>query len=370
MSELRCAALRSLSVLFPPTVRDNEFWRQKYPEVVADAANRALGRVWAKESDGRDATPFERAMQPYAADPFLGSVERRVLAPGDSALSLELPAAREAMELAGLAASDVDLVISSAFPADEVGVGNAVFLARELGITGAAWNLETACSGALVALQTAAALVEAGRHDNVLVVVSCTYSRVNDEDSTLSFNIGDGAAAFVVGASPTPGVLAGASVNTSETVGAIGYAIEPRPDEPVIRMHPTRGAGPVLRDSTELRVPQCTGKVLEASGLRLDDIDLFCCNTPTAWYADFFATKLGVDRERVMDVHPEYGNVGPVLWPAALHKAATAGRISQGDRVLLFSIGSVSSAAAAVLQWTDVGIGAPPAPGRAALSTD
>jgi len=358
---MRRAGLRSLSVRFPPRARTNDFWLDNHPEIVADASKRALGRVWLREEDCREPSLFESEMQPYAHDPFLGTTQRRVLNPGESALSLEEPAAREAMELAGLAPSDVDLLISSAFPADELGIGNAVFLARALGLEGAAWNLETACSSGLVALQTAAALVESGRHDHVLVVVSCTYSRVNDERSTMSFNVGDGAAAFVIGPVGEPfGVLATASVNTAETADALRFVYEDDGNEAALRMHAVRGAGPQLRDSTERCVPLLVHRVLEKSNLGLDDIDLFVCNTPTAWYSSFFARAIGVAHDRVMDVHDESGNTGPVLWPSSLHRAAIRGKLEPGSIVLLFSIGSVSSAAAAILVWGEVPIGEPP----------
>ena len=353
----------SLAVEFPKTCRTNEYWRKRHPEMVAGAEQRALSRVWARSSAG-ERTAFERAMEPYLDDPFRGTRQRRVLMPNERAVSaLEAPVARAAIGAAGLVAADIDLMIVSAFPSDQPGIGDAAFLAGELGLTGAAWNLETACSSALVAFRTACALVDANQYRNVLVVTCCLYSRVTEVTDSLAWTIGDAAAAFVVAARSTAVAIEGFhTVNTAETCGAISYQLEGRGEEAVMRMRVNRETGYRLRDSAERTVSVCVDEALADAGLSLADIDRFVCNTPTAWFAEFFARKLGIDPNMVTDPHPMYANIGPALWPTALHYAVSAGDVTAGQRVLLFSVGSVASAAAAVVTWGEIGLGPAPAP--------
>ena len=141
---MNAAGLVALAVRYPLRLVGNDTWRLNHPEMVADAERGACGQLWA--SADRELR-FDRAMAPYLSDPFRGVRDRRWLEPGQPVLSIELAAAREALEVAGLAPRDVDLCICSSFFPDQWETGNAVWLARELGLRGSAFNLESACSG-------------------------------------------------------------------------------------------------------------------------------------------------------------------------------------------------------------------------------
>jgi 3-oxoacyl-[acyl-carrier-protein] synthase-3 len=356
---IESVGLRSLAAAFPATIRTNDWWRQHHPQLVAQEEKKTLARLWKSNAQTQSLDAFERAMAPYLSDPFRGARERRVLAPGQTARSIELDAARRALDAAGLEPKDVDLLISCAFLPDQVGVGNATWLARDLGLSCQAWNLETTCSSALVALQNAAALVRTGEHRNVLVVISCTYSRVYDEDDTLGWFLGDGAGAFVVGRTP-PGAsyLSARAFHTGETCNTFFYEVVPDPVRGArIRMDCTPETGKILYETAEPFLRKCSEAAADAAGVKLSDIDCFVFNTPTAWYADFCSAALGVSRERTVDTYPEYANLGPALMPVNLYRAAESGRLRPGDLVLLYTVGSVSSAGALVLRWGDVALG-------------
>ena len=166
----RRAGIRAVATALPAAVRTNAYYRERYPDRVAAAEASTLARIWSPPEGG--ASLFDQAMAPFVTDPFRGAVERRVLAPGETGGALELRAARAALSATDLPPARLDLLISCAFFPDQFDVGNAASLARELGVGGTAWNLETACSSALVAVDTAAALVEAGRHESVLVTTA------------------------------------------------------------------------------------------------------------------------------------------------------------------------------------------------------
>ncbi|MBL9038988.1 MAG: hypothetical protein JNG84_10765 [Archangium sp.] len=352
--------MRSLAVSFPKTVRPNSYWAEHHPEMVQGKRDATLSRVWsAPASDAPDI--WTQEMLPYVDDPFRGTKERRWLEPDETVTSMELDAALQALRAAGLDAGQVDLLIASAFLPESVGVGSAAFLAKALGLRGAAWNLETACSSALVAFETACALVRAGTYQRVLVVVSCAYSRVVDDTDTLAWSIGDGATAFVVSHVPSgEGLLGSKTVHTGETCGAMFYELVQGTTAPVIRMRASESAARALRETAQRALTECCTTAVKQVGLTLNDIDFFAVTTPMAWYSTFCQRTLGFDAKKTFNVHPRYANVGPVLMPANLFHAAHEGKVRPGQVVLLHTVGSVSSASAAVVRWGEVGLGSAP----------
>jgi 3-oxoacyl-[acyl-carrier-protein] synthase III len=352
--------MRSLAVSLPRTVRTNDYYRTRHPEIVAEAERKTLARVWSKnDALARTTNAFDLEMLPYVDDPFRGTVERRIVEPGQSSLPLEVDVAKKALVAAHMTPGDIDLMIVTSFLPDQAGPGNAAFLARELGLKRPAWNLESTCSSSLIAFETACALVQAKQYRSVLVVVSCTYSRVSDDRDTLTWFLGDGAGAFVVSSLPAgEGLLGQHSVTTQDTCGTFYYArVGETPGDSGIRIQCTKDTGRILQESAEPLLRECTDGALRAAGLGLKDIDFFVVNTPTAWYAAFCARALGVDASRTLSTYRSYANVGPVLMPVNLHQAAQAGRIKPDDLVLLYTVGSVSTASAAIMRWGQVGLG-------------
>jgi 3-oxoacyl-[acyl-carrier-protein] synthase III len=358
MSQTRIpASMVSLAVRFPDRIVGNDELRRKYPNVVRSAEERSLARVWRPSTD--KASRFDSAMAKYTGDPFLGCAERRWLAPGESSLDIEEPAARSALAAAGLAHSDVDLLICSSFFADQYDVGNATFLAKRLGIGAPAWNLESACSSSLVAFETAASLVGSGCHRNALVVTSCNYSRAVPENDTLAWGNGDGAAAFVVAPVEEPaGLVAFHSISTNITCGAVYAGLECVGEgSHRLRMRTSERGGQVLRETAEPFLDACVEGALRKADLHRDEVDLFVCNTPTAWYSAFCADVLGLPESKTVNAHPYYANVGPVLTMANLFHAARDGRVHEGETVLLYAVGSVSTATAAIVRFPKLRLG-------------
>lgn len=349
------AGIAALAIAFPEGVRTNDYYERKVPAVVAKAREQALATPWITDEGNARTAKFDRAMAPYLSDPFRGAKLRRVLAPGQTAMELELQAARGALAAAGVAPCDVDLLLSTSFLPDTIGIGQSAFVAEQLGIGGTAWNLETACASAIAGLEIASVMVARGRHQNVLVVISCTYSRLIDDDDVLSWTTGDGAAAFLVSDAPAARFLGAHTMHTGATCGSFFFELTNEGGAgPRIRMASHRAAGKLLRETSEVYVRECCEGALQDAGVSLSDIALVVPNTPVAWFAAFVADVLGIEPQRVFDGFGELANVGPVLLPANLHMAATRGRLASDDLVLLYAIGSVSSAGAAVVRWSDV----------------
>jgi 3-oxoacyl-[acyl-carrier-protein] synthase-3 len=354
--------MRALALGLPDTIRTNDYWRQKYPGMVEKAESSNLSRIWSKDRHAAgDGAIFDHEMEPFVTDPFRGTVERRVLTSGETGMTLQLRGAKDVMKAAGMGPEDVDLLISAAFFPDLVDVGNAAPLARELGLRCGAWNLESACSSAVVAYETACALVSTGRYRNILVAVSCTYSSVARDDDALSWWLGDGGGAFIVGRQPSgTGFIAGATRHTAETCGAFYQELVESPTGPRLCMRANKAAGAVLRETAGEYVRSCCEQAASSAKVDLKDIDFFVFNTPTAWYATFCAKVLGIDPERTMSKYPHYGNIGPALMPVTLYHAYAENRIQPGDLVMLYSVGSSSTASASVTRWGEMALGPSP----------
>ncbi len=356
--------IRSLSVSFPSVVRTNDYWRGKYPAQVAKAATKSLARVFSPNETSVGSREFDLEMQPYVDDPFRGTLERRILGPGETSVSIEATAVKHALAAAHVPPSHIDAMIVVSFIPDTLGPGNAAYLARALELSCAAWNMESGCTGAIVALENAVALVRSGAYRSVLVVVSCTYSRIVDEADSLAWFLADGAGAYLVERVPDgEGVLGIKVQNTSATCGA--FLLEMVKDdggEPALKVRPGPDGGRLIRDTSGPYLRACCEGACATAGVSTDDIDFFVFNTPVAWHHTFGARVLGVDPSRTMTTYPRYANIGPALMPVNLFHAAHEGRIKKGDLVLCYAVGSVSTAGAAVLRWGDVALGPPPPP--------
>lgn len=353
----QASGIRALAVEFPANVRTNDYYRERYPELLAAEREKSLSRLFSRDRAPATDDPFLATMARYADDPFRGTVERRVLGPGQSAMSIEIVAARRALQAARLDVRDIDLIMASSFLPDHLGVGNAVFLARELGTKCASWNLEATCASTVVALQTACGLVRAGQHRHVLVVASCTYSRVADETDTLSWFLGDGAAAFVVGPVPErEGFLGGATISTPDTCETFYYQHAPSPEGGRTVMRCAPGTGRIIQETAEPYLRAACDAACDRAGVRLGAVDFFAMHTPAAWFSEFVVRALGIDPSKTISRYHRFANCGPALLPGNLHAAAVEGRVRPGDIVMLYAFGGVSAASAALFRWGDVAV--------------
>lgn len=333
--------IRSLAVSLPSIKRTNDYYREKYPELIAQSEQKGLARLFSFTGNAPN-NEFDMSMLPYLSDPFRGTVERWVLGSDESPLILEYRAAMDALSAATLSPSDVDLMIVASVWPEQIGFGNAAFLARKLGLQGAAWNLDATCGSTPVVLQTAGALVRAGEYRNVLVVVSCSYSRVFDEEDTVSWFLSDGAGAFVVSSlEASQGILGTKTVHTGALCEVLSSQLTlDEQGHPRIYMQTGKGAKALRETAADFLRICCSGAVA-AAGVTFEQIDFFLFNTPTAWITPFCTHVLSIDPERTINLYPQYANLGPVLTVANMYHAAQLGKIQENDLVLIYgSIGA------------------------------
>ncbi|MEC5028423.1 MAG: amino acid adenylation domain-containing protein [Oscillatoria sp. PMC 1051.18] len=353
--------IRSLTLSFPETIRTNAYWRENFPHLLPKARKRQRKGVIGMGNESSDI--WSQAVAPYLDDPFRGARERRILLQEESGLALECRGAKEAIALAGLAPEDIDLALVSALFPDCPGPGHAAYLSQAIGLRCPAWSIESTCSSTLVALETARAFIEAETYQTILIVVSHLGSNATDNGDSLSWSLGDGVGAFVV--SPVRdnrGILGMAIAPTTETCDAYRYELANNCKGKPQTLARTGDNAIALAETAVKAAQSCCQKAAQVAGVNLAEIDFFAFNTPTAWYANVCARALGIDSDRVLNLYPRYGNIGPVFPFANLYHAIDKNKLKDGDLVLVYSNGAAATAAAAVLRWGKTQLGTPPAP--------
>jgi 3-oxoacyl-[acyl-carrier-protein] synthase-3 len=274
-----------------------------------------------------------------------GVHERRYVSDGETLQDLATAAGRAALEEAGVAAADVDLVLVATVAADELLPNAAPLVARELGATRAgAMDLGAACTGFLSALALAAAQVEGGRSDNVLVIGADVLSRfVDKSDRGTAALFADGAGAALVAPSNGGGHI-GHIVLQCDGAGA--DAIRASRAEQIIEMQ-----GHDTFKAAVQRMSEASVEATERAGLRLEDIDLFVYHQANARILAAVGERLGLDGERVINSIDRYGNTSSATLPIALVDARERGMLEPGMNVLLAAFGAGFTWGAGVIEW-------------------
>jgi len=281
-----------------------------------------------------------------------GIRSRHIAAEGELTSDLALPAAQKALQSAGVAARDIDMIIVATTTPDMIFPSTACILQSRLGIAGCpAFDLQAVCSGFVYALSTADLFIRAGQAKKVLVVGAEVYSRIldwNDRGTCVLF--GDGAGAVVLAASDTPGILAtrlhadGSHKDHLSVPGSVcGGKVWGRP---FVHMD----GGPVFRFAVRVFV-EVAHEVLDQAGLKVSDLDWFVPHQANIRIMEATAIKLGLPVEKVIATVDHHGNTSAASIPLALDEAVRDGRIRPGQTLLLEGVGGGFTWGAVLLRW-------------------
>jgi 3-oxoacyl-[acyl-carrier-protein] synthase III len=275
-----------------------------------------------------------------------GVHERRHVVEGERLQDLAGAAGRQALERAGVAPEDVDLVLVATVGADELLPNAAPLVALDLGARSAgAMDVGAACTGYLSALSLAAAQVESGRCEHVLVIGADVLSRFIDKsDRGTAALFADGAGATVVSPAGEGEGLIGHIALHADGCGA--SAIRAASDDRIIHMQ-----GHDTFKAAVQRLSESTVEAVEQVGLELDDIGLFVYHQANARILAAVAERLGLDRARVIDCIDRYGNTSSATLPIALADAREREMLEPGMNVVLAAFGAGFTWGAGVIQW-------------------
>lgn len=294
------------------------------------------------------------------------SALRHTLEDGATGLDLDQAAAQEVLRAANLEPGDIDLVLSASFPAlPEPCIGNATPMAWSMGMTtAAAWNLESACAGGLVALRSACHEVMLGEYENVLLVVGCPYSHTIEPGHPAADVIGDAAFAMIVG--PTAeqqGLVSSVIRNSGPTCPLVSWSVDLAVPSGIRLAVSGKTAGQ-LEEWALKQLPELSQSLFERAGVSAADVDHWVCNAPTPRFVDRALETMGAAAQDGVNTNRLVGNIGPALIGVSLFYNAILRDFQPGDLVLCCSVGSEASLALSLMRWPeDVALGRVPEAG-------
>ena len=257
---------------------------------------------------------------------------------GSSDLGTE--AARRALEMAGISASELDLIIVATSTPDMVFPSVATMVQNKLGVAGCpAFDVQAVCSGFIYAVTVADAMIRAGSASKALVIGAEVFSRILDfKDRTTCVLFGDGAGAVVLEASTTPGILATdihADGKHSDILSVPGHVSGGNVlGDPVLKMD-----GQAVFKLAVGVLEETARASLTKAGLQDSHLDWLIPHQANIRIMQSTAKKLKMPLEKVVVTVDQHGNTSAASIPLALDAAVRDGRIQRGQNLMLEGVG-------------------------------
>ncbi len=288
-----------------------------------------------------------------------GIKQRHLASPAESLTGLAAEAARRALEMAGLPAAELDLIILATSTADDL-FGSASKIQAEIGATKAvAFDLTAACSGFVFGMVTAAQYIRTGAYQNVLLIGADILSRWTDwSDRRTCILFGDGAGAIVMQAAAEDQFLGFELRSDGSQNDCLTLAFQPQPK--LLTQGITVGQGnfqPIQMNGQEVyrfavkKVPEVIEKALFRSSLSVEQVDWLLLHQANQRILDAVAERLGIPDHKVVSNMGRYGNTDAASIPLALDQYVRAGQIKPGDLIAAAGFGAGLSWGAAVFRW-------------------
>jgi 3-oxoacyl-[acyl-carrier-protein] synthase-3 len=288
-----------------------------------------------------------------------GIRERRIAAEGEFTSDLATRAAERALTMAGVRAEEIDLVVVGTITGDFPWPATACLVQKNLGAAGAAaFDVSAACSGFVYALDAAVRRIETGASKKVLAIGAEVLSRAVDwEDRNTCILFGDGAGAVVLeGQEGEHGVLSThlhADGSYWELLYQPGFGSRYPASEagikerlPFLKMQGNEVFKVAVRSLSDV-----AQEALVANGMTTADVDLFIPHQANRRILEATAKRLRLRDEQVYINVDRFGNTSVASIPLALDEANRAGRVKDGDIVLLDAFGGGFTWASALLRW-------------------
>jgi 3-oxoacyl-[acyl-carrier-protein] synthase-3 len=289
-----------------------------------------------------------------------GIRERRIAAKNQTTASLATEAALNALRVAKLLPSDLELIIVATSSPDHIFPSTASLVQDRLGAEKAgAFDLSAACTGFIYALNMAAQSIRSGSIQNALVIGSETLSRLvdwTDRDTCILF--GDGAGAFVLQASEQPGGVLSAVLRSDGSGGNLlsvpaGGSAKPASEKTVLDgehfIH--MNGREVFRFATRV-MASASKEALDKAGLRIEDVPIIIPHQANYRIIEAAARGMKLPMERFMINLDRYGNTSTASIPIAVCEAVQEGRLKPGDNTVLVGFGGGLTWGSLAMQWS------------------
>lgn len=288
-----------------------------------------------------------------------GIKQRRKAAPGEYTSQFAVRAARQAIERAGLQASDIDLILCATVSPDQILPSTGCIIQAELGANkAAAMDVVAACSGFLYGLTLADTMIRTGQSKYALVIgaeILTQYVDYTDRNTCVLF--GDGAGAAVLGAAEGDRGILAARIKSDgryeEQLFSPGGGTRRPATAATLAAgdHFFKMKGNELFKVAVRSMTDISREVLEEAGLSATDVKLFIPHQANQRITDGVASKLNVESERVYSNIAMHGNTSSASIPIALDECVEAGRIGPGDLVLMASFGGGVTWGGVLVRW-------------------
>ena len=299
----------------------------------------------------------ELAQTVYTSDEWIvertGIRNRYIAGEGETTASLAADAAQAALDAAGVAAQDIDLIILATATPDQTFPAAATRVQAALGIDDCvAFDVAAVCSGFLYAMTVADSMICSGAARRALVIGAETFSRILDwEDRTTCVLFGDGAGAVVLGAEESAdgarGILASKLHADGRHNGLLYVDGGPSTTQTVGKL---RMKGQEVFRHAVVNLASVLNEVMATAGLSNSDIDWLVPHQANARILDATARKLKLSPDRVVVTVDRHANTSAASVPLALDCAVRDGRIKPGDLIVLEAMGGGFTWGACVLR--------------------
>jgi 3-oxoacyl-[acyl-carrier-protein] synthase-3 len=269
-----------------------------------------------------------------------GIVQRHIAEETQTSSDLALEASRRALEAAGVAAAEVDLIVVATSTPDYIFPSTACLLQAKLGAKDCpAFDVQAVCSGFVYGMATADAFIKSGQYKKALVIGAEVFSRIldwNDRGTCVLF--GDGAGAALLVADSKPGIHASVMHADGSQVGLLSVPGNVSRGcivgSPYLQMN---GQG-VFRFAVKV-LDEVARETVAAAGMRLEDIDWLIPHQANVRILEATARRLGLPSDKLVVTVDHHGNTSAASVPLALDEYIRAGKIRSGHRVMMQGVG-------------------------------
>jgi 3-oxoacyl-[acyl-carrier-protein] synthase-3 len=273
-----------------------------------------------------------------------GIRQRHIAADDERSSDLGLIAAQRALEMAGVDASEIDLIVVGTTTPDKTFPSTACTIQRRLGIHNCpAFDVQAVCSGFIYALDVANRMIMTKGATNALVIGAETLSRItNWDDRSTAVLFGDGAGAVVLQATSEPGILS----THVHADGEFEDLLEVPQDEQFIRMN----GNAVFRKAVGT-LGSIARETLAANDVQKSDLDWLIPHQANLRIIAAAAKKLDLPMSQVVVTVDKHANTSAASIPLALDIAVRDGRIQRGQLLLLEAFGGGFTWGSALLRF-------------------
>lgn len=289
-----------------------------------------------------------------------GIRERRIAVDGEYTSTFAISAARRALDMAGVEPDQIDLLLLATVTPDFPFPATACIVQKELGaFNAAAFDISAACSGFIYGISIADKFIRTGSAAKALVIGAEVLSRVVDwKDRNTCILFGDGAGAAVIERTESESGILSTHIYSNGSHWDMLYQAGSGSRNPATSTHTVDNGLVYLRmegNDVFKHAVRCmddaASAALAANGLTPSDVSLFIPHQANRRIIDATAKRLGLPAEKVFVNLDHYGNTSAASIPIALDEANRAGRLQQGDIILIDAFGGGFTYGSALMRW-------------------